>query len=62
MQFFYGKGKANEHPGHLVISDLHRPRPRTEPEELQALLTFKMEIDALFEGTHGLSTWAHCRR
>ena len=33
--FFYGKHKANERAGHLMVSDYRRPRPRATPEELQ---------------------------
>ena len=33
--FFYGKDKANERAGHLMVSDYRRPRPRATPEELQ---------------------------
>ena len=33
--FFYGKDKANERSGHLMVSDYRRPQPRATPEELQ---------------------------
>ena len=33
--FFYGKDKANERAGHLMVSDHRRLRPRATPEELQ---------------------------
>ena len=28
LYFFYGKDKANERAGHLMVSDHRRPRPR----------------------------------
>ena len=31
---FYGKDKANECSGHLMVSDYRRPRPRATPQEL----------------------------
>ena len=33
--FFYGKDKANERSGHLMVSDYRRPRLRATPEEVQ---------------------------
>ena len=33
--FFYGKDKANERSGHLMVSYHRRPRPHATPEELQ---------------------------
>ena len=53
------KDKANERSGHLTVSNYRHP-PRATPEELQVPAD-KVEIDALFEGTHVISTWKHCR-
>ena len=33
--FYYGKDKANERSGQLMVSDHRRPRPRATPEALQ---------------------------
>ena len=54
------KHNANNRSGHLMVSDYRRPRARATPEELR-VPAFKVEIDALFEGTHVLSIWKHCR-
>ena len=62
--FFMENDKANERSGHLMVSDYRRPRPRATCNTrgaTGALPAFKVEIDALFEGTHVISTWKHCR-
>ena len=53
--FFYGKDKANERSSHLMASDYRHTKGTSG-----ALPAFKVEIDALFEGTHVIWTWKHC--
>ena len=45
-----------------MVSDHHHPL--VTPEELGggALLVFKVEVDAVFAGTHVVSTWKYCGR
>ena len=55
--FFYGKEKANERMGHLMVND---PPPTTTCNTIGAtgaLSAFKVEIDAFFGSSHVESTW-----
>ena len=42
------KDKANEHKGHLIVSDYRRPRPRETLEELQVQVRCRPKIDSLY--------------
>ena len=58
--FFYGKRQGKRAYGYLIVMPL--ATPCNIGGATGALPAFKVEIDALFEGTHVISTWKHCRR